>query len=73
MKTFERWTIDDIERLLHLDEQKRHPTLKAWLGSAQRLTPEEMASIEPYRALLEENVYFWTKYTTKFHIFCSNS
>jgi hypothetical protein len=61
MKSFERWTIDDIERVLHLEEQKHHPTLKAWLGSAQRLAPEEMADIEPYRALLEENVYFWNE------------
>lgn len=61
MKSFERWTIDDIEQLLHLQEQKPHPALQLWLKSAPDLMPEEVAAIEPYRLLLEENVYFWNE------------
>jgi hypothetical protein len=61
MKSFERWTIDEIEQVLHIEERKPHPTLLAWLESAQDLTREEVAALEPYRALLEENVYFWNE------------
>ncbi|MCU0426050.1 MAG: hypothetical protein MUF71_10540 [Candidatus Kapabacteria bacterium] len=61
MKSFERWTIDEVEREFHLTEQRQHPKLLAWLESAPKLTPEEIVAIEPYRALLEENAYFWNE------------
>ena len=61
MKSFERWTIDEVERELHLVEEKQHPTLLAWLTSAPTLRQEETTAIESIRALLEENAYFWNE------------
>ncbi len=61
MKSFERWTIDDVERELHLTEKKLHPELLTWLNTSPKLTPEECTTIEPYRVLLEENAYFWNE------------
>ncbi len=61
MKSFERWTIDEVERLLHLREEKHTEPLQQWMKSLPMLTEQERAAIEPYRRSLEENVYFWNE------------
>lgn len=61
MKSFERWTIDEVENYFNIHQTYQNSTLEAWLHSTQALTDAEHRTLEALRQKASENIEFWNE------------
>ncbi len=61
MKSFERWTIDEVENYFNIHQTYQNSTLEAWLHSTQVLTDAEHRTLEALRQKASENIEFWNE------------
>jgi hypothetical protein len=61
MKSFERWTIDEVEQYFHLTQTYKNPLLEAWLSASVELSEQERATLESLRQNASENIEFWNE------------
>jgi hypothetical protein len=61
MKSFERWTIDEVETYFTIHQTYQNSTLEAWLSSTQSLTDAEYHTLEALRQKASENIEFWNE------------
>jgi hypothetical protein len=61
MKSFERWTIDEVETYFTIHQTYQNATLEAWLSSTQALTDTEHHTLEALRQKASENIEFWNE------------
>lgn len=61
MKSFERWTIDEVENYFTIHQTYQNSTLDAWLHSTQPLTDAEHHTLEALRQKASENIEFWNE------------
>ncbi len=61
MKSFERWTIDEVENYFNIHQTYQNSTLEAWLHSTQVLTDAEHRTLEALRQKASENIDFWNE------------
>ncbi len=61
MKSFERWTIDEVEKFFSLQQTFTHPALSAWIEADVALTEQEQQALESLRQRALENIEFWNE------------
>ncbi len=61
MKSFERWTIDEVEKFFGIHQTYKNATLEAWLSSTVELTEIERNTLERLRQTALENIEFWNE------------
>jgi hypothetical protein len=61
MKSFERWTIDEVEKFFGIHQTFKNATLDAWLQSTIALTEAERNTLDSLRQTALENIEFWNE------------
>ncbi|TAE21607.1 MAG: hypothetical protein EAZ92_16700 [Candidatus Kapaibacterium sp.] len=61
MKSFERWTIDEVEEYFSLHQTFQHPTLEAWLSASGEITEADRQVLEGLRKNAYQNIEFWNE------------
>jgi len=61
MKSFERWTIDEVEEHFSLHQTFESNALESWLASDEALTAEELTMLEKLRKTALFNIDFWNE------------
>ncbi len=61
MKTFSKWTTEEVEEYFHLLLTKNNPRLVDWLAGPADISPTEAQTLTSLRERLLENVYDWNE------------
>ncbi len=61
MKTFGKWTTEEVEEYFHLVMVKNHPFLVDWLNAPQKRSSSDEQTLTTLRERLLENVYDWNE------------
>jgi hypothetical protein len=61
MKSFERWTIDEVEEYFHLHQIFEHDRLEEWLSATEQFPPDEQKRLNDLRQYAFENIDYWNE------------
>lgn len=61
MKSFERWTIDEVEEYFGIHQTFQHPTLETWLSASSDITDADGRTLEELRKKAYQNIEFWNE------------
>ena len=61
MKTFERWTIDEVEEYFALQQIFEHERLDTWLSAKEDFSTDEQKRLHELRRYAFENIEYWNE------------
>jgi hypothetical protein len=61
MKSFERWTIDEVEEYFHLHQIFEHDRLEEWLSADEQFPSDERKRLDDLRQYAFENIEYWNE------------
>ena len=61
MKSFERWTIDEVEEYFSIHQTYQDSTLQTWLSSSSEITDKDQHALEELRQKAYQNIEFWNE------------
>ncbi len=67
MKSFETWTLEDLENSFGLEQVEQSTILNNWLSSQKKVTDFERTTIEHLQLRLKDNVNSWNEDELKMH------
>ncbi|TAE69653.1 MAG: hypothetical protein EAZ85_12650 [Bacteroidetes bacterium] len=59
VKSFEKWTTQEVERTFGVEFHKKLPSMDKWLSFETKISAEESKRLEELRFFLEEMANFW--------------
>jgi len=67
MKSFETWTLEDLDDIFEIKQISESELLTAWTSSKKEISEIEKKNIENLRLILKENINSWNEDELKFH------
>ena len=61
MKSFERWTIDEVEEFFQIQQIFDHERLDAWLSAHEDFSSDERKRLNELRRYAFENIEYWNE------------